>query len=541
MDTEFPFGGQDIPCTHFRKYLTFQEKSLPVKMRTHHTRSRRDHARNQTPRNIQEVNLKTVAWHAMEKYGFAPRFPPAVMDQVGLMKEQTFPEVPAGSEDLRSLQWSSIDNHDSRDLDQLEYCERLPDGRILVKVAIADVDSYVRRQTPTDEYAGHNGTTIYTGVLTFPMLPEKLSYGITSLLPDRDRLAVVIEFIVQPDGSFVPQRIYPALVCNRAKLVYEEVGTWLAGTGPVPESVRSVEGLEKQILLQNDAAILLRTCRRSQGALELDTGEAEVLMENGEVRGLVPHKHNPARGLIEEFMVAANGTMVAQLGKAGMPMIQRVVRTPRDWAGIMLAASAVGETLPEEPDAKALATFLAKEKAADPLHFPDLSLAVVKLIGPGEYVLLEPGDTPTGHFALAVVDYTHATAPNRRYVDIINQRLIKSVFHSQPGPYSPADLRDLAIWLTDREKASKKVKRFMRKSVAAMLLSDSIGKSFDALVTGVAEKGTYVRLLDPPAEGRVVKGEKGLRVGQKIRVRLLSTDPYNGFIDFECTAREKMV
>jgi Exoribonuclease R len=477
----------------------------------------------------------------MEKYGFVPRFPPAVMDQVGLIQEQKFHETPRGTEDLRSLLWSSIDNHDSRDLDQLEYCERMADGAILVKVAIADVDSLVRRQTPADEYAGHNGTTIYTGVLTFPMLPEKLSYGITSLLPDRERLAVIIEFIVQPDGSFVPQRIFPALVCNRAKLVYEVIGAWFDGTAPVPEGVRSLKGLEAQLLLQNEAAGLLRTHRRAQGALELDTGEAEVVMENDEVRGLVAHKHNPARGLIEEFMVAANGTMVAQLGRAGLPMIQRVVKTPRDWAGMMLVAATVGETLPEVPDARALARFLARQKATDPLHFPDLSLTVVKLMGPGEYVLLEPGETPTGHFALAVVDYTHATAPNRRYVDIINQRMIKAVFHNQPCPYSPAELRDRAIWLTDREKASKKVKRFMRKSVAAVLLADSIGKNFDALVTGAADKGTYVRLLDPPAEGRVTRGERGLFVGQKVRVRLLATDPYNGYIDFECTGREKKV
>ncbi|WP_292370232.1 RNB domain-containing ribonuclease [Methanoregula sp. UBA64] len=509
-------------------------------MKPPHSPSRRDPRQNSSPRHIHDVNLKTIAWHAMEKYGFVPRFPPAVMDQVGPIQEQKFYEVPAGTEDLRSLLWSSIDNHDSRDLDQLEYCERCADGGILVKVAIADVDSLVRRQTPADEYAGHNGTTIYTGVLTFPMLPEKLSYGITSLLPDRDRLSVVIEFIVRPDGSFVPQRIFPSLVCNRAKLVYEVIGAWFDGTAPVPEGVRSLEGLEAQLQLQNEAAGLLRTYRRAQGALELDTLEAEVVMENDEVRGLVTHKHNPARGLIEEFMVAANGTMVAQLGKAGLPMIQRVVKTPRDWAGMVLVAATVGETLPEVPDARALAQFLTKQKAADPLHFPDLSLTVVKLMGPGEYVLLEPGETPTGHFALAVVDYTHATAPNRRYVDIINQRMIKAVFHNQPCPYSPAELRDRALWLSDREKASKKVKRFMRKSVAAVLLADSIGKNFDALVTGAADKGTYVRLLDPPAEGRVTRGERGLFVGQKVRVRLLATDPYNGYIDFECIGREKM-
>jgi exoribonuclease-2 len=476
----------------------------------------------------------------MEKYGFTARFPPPVMDEVNGMQERTFVDFPKDTCDLRPLLWSSIDNHDSQDLDQLEYCERRSDGTIRVMVAIADVDSYVKQHTPTDEYAGHNGTSVYTGIITFPMLPDRLSYGLTSLLQDKDRLAVIIEFTVEHDGRFTPKEIYRALVRNKAKLVYETTGEWLEGKGPLPAGIQDVPGLEQQVRLQNEAAQLLRTSRREQGALEFDTLEAEVVMENGEVQGLETRTPNPARALIEEFMVAANGTMVNRLGAAGVPMIQRVVKTPKNWAGIMLAAADLGETLPEKPDAKALAQFLSGQKSADPLHFPDLSLTIIKLLGPGEYTMLEPGETPTGHFALAVIDYTHATAPNRRYVDIINQRQIKAILMETPGPYSAADLEDRAAWLTDREKASKKVKRFMRKSVAAMLLEDSIGKTFDALVTGAADKGTYVRLLTPPAEGRVVKGEHNLRVGQKVRVRLLKTDPYNGFIDFECIGREKM-
>jgi exoribonuclease-2 len=487
-----------------------------------------------------DIDLRTIAWHAMEKYGFEPHFPPPVMDEVNAMQERTFVDVPKDIRDLRTLLWSSIDNHDSQDLDQLEYCERVPDGTIRVQVAIADVDSYVQKQSPTDEYAAHNGTSVYTGVITFPMLPDRLSHGITSLLQDKDRSAVIIEFLVRPDGSFSPGEVYRALVRNKAKLVYESVGEWLEGTGPLPKGISEVTGLEEQLHLQNDAAQLLRKHRRDEGALEFDTIEPEVVMENGEVRGLVALTPNPARALIEEFMVAANGTMVTRLGAAGVPMIQRVVKTPRNWAGIILAAATLGETLPEMPDAKALAKFLMKEKTADPLHFPDLSLAVIKLMGPGEYTMLEPGATPTGHFALAVIDYTHATAPNRRYVDVINQRQVKAILMGKSGPYSSAELSDRAMWLTDREKASKKVKRFMRKSVAALLLEDCIGKTFDALVTGAADKGTYVRLLVPPAEGRVVKGERGLLVGQKVRVRLLKTDPYNGFIDFECIGREKM-
>jgi exoribonuclease-2 len=477
----------------------------------------------------------------MEKYGFVTRFPPPVMDEVNRMQERTFPEIPKDIHDLRGLLWSSIDNVDSQDLDQIEYCERLPDGRIRVLVAIADVDSYVVKHSAIDEFAAHNGTSVYTGIITFPMLPERLSYGITSLLQDKDRLAVIIEFFIKPDGSFTPAEIYRALVRNKAKLVYETVGAWLEGTASLPPGIQGVPGLEAQVRLQNEAAQLLRKYRREQGALEFDTLEPEVVVENGEVQGLVANAPNLAKSLIEEFMVAANGTMVARLGLAGVPIIQRIVKTPKNWAGIMLTAAVVGETLPEEPDAKALAAFLLKEKAADPLHFPDLSLTIIKLMGPGEYTMLEPGATPTGHFALAVVDYTHATAPNRRYVDIINQRQIKAILTGSPGPYSSSDLQDRAQWLTDREKASKKVKRFMRKSVAAILLEDSIGKTFDALVTGAADKGTYVRLLTPPAEGRIVKGEHGLLVGQKVRVRLLKTDPYNGFIDFECVGREKMV
>lgn len=512
----------------FQEIFMHSAKTTPHSMKKH-----RPH--------LHDIDLRSIALHAMEKYGFAARFPPQVTDEVNGMQERTFVDFPGDACDLRALLWSSIDNHDSQDLDQLEYCERKPDGTIRVMIAIADVDSYVKAHSPTDEYAAHNGTSVYTGIVTYPMLPERLSYNLTSLLQDKDRLAVIIEFTVHPEGSFTPGEVHRALVRNKAKLVYESTGAWLEGTGPIPPGIKEIPGLEEQVRIQDETAKLLRKFRRDQGALEFDTLEAEVVLEDGEVSGLTTRTPNPARALIEEFMVAANGTMVARLGAAGVPMIQRVVKTPKNWPGIILAAAVLGETLPEKPDAKALARFLARQKTADPLHFPDLSLAVIKLLGPGEYTLLEPGESPTGHFALAVIDYTHATAPNRRYVDIINQRQIKAILAKSPGPYAAADLRERAGWLTDREKASKKVKRFMRKSVAAMLLADSIGKTFEALVTGAADKGTYVRLLTPPAEGRVVKGERNLQVGQKVRVRLLKTDPYNGFIDFECISREKMV
>jgi exoribonuclease-2 len=479
------------------------------------------------------VDLKAIAGMAMEKYGFESRFPEAVLQEVDVITDKVPSFEGEVAPDLRSLLWSSIDNIDSMDLDQLEYCERVQGGEIRVMVAVADVDIYVPKQSSTDKHAAHNGTSIYTGIVTFPMLPDKLSKNISSLLPDKDRLAVVAGYTVLPDGSIIPGEIHRALVRNKAKLVYESLGEWLEGTGPIPPLVRDIPGLKEQILLQAEAARALRKNRMEQGALDLETIEAQPVVEGETVRDLVVLKQNMARRVIEEFMVAANRTMVSSLGKAGIPMIQRVVRVPKYWDEIILTAASYGEKLPSSPDVQALASFLKKQKAADPERFPDLSLTIIKLLGPGEYMTLEPGTPPTGHFSMAVTDYTHSTAPNRRYVDIINQRLVKSVLDNTPGPYSPDDLADYAIWLSDREKGSKKVERFMRKAAAAVLLQDRIGEVFEALVTGASEKGTYVRLINPPAEGRVVRSERGMWVGQNVKVRLLKTDPYNGFIDFE--------
>jgi ribonuclease R len=484
-------------------------------------------------KNHPDVDLKAIAWAAMEKYGFIPGFPRPVIREVDAMSGSVFPDEQEDPEDLRSLLWSSIDNIDSRDLDQLEVCERGPNGKIHVRIAIADVDAYVPKASQTDRHAAHNGTSVYTGVETFPLLPDRLSKGITSLLPGQDRMAIVIEYAVLPDGSTHQGDIYRAIVTNKAKLVYEEIGDWLEGVGPIPRTVREIPDLEEQLCLQNEAAVRLRKHRMEQGALDLETIEAQPIVENGQVRDLVIQKQNLARCLIEEFMVAANGAIVACLGNAGLPMIQRVVRTPKNWAGIVETAAEHDWVLPADPDAKALTKFLSRQKCADPEHFPDLSLTVVKLMGPGEYVAFEPGNVPIGHFALAVTDYTHGTAPNRRYVDVVIQRLIKSVLDRDECPYTQKRLENLSAWLTDREKASQKVERFVRKAAAAVLLRDRIGEPFDALVTGASEKGTYVRLITPPAEGRVVRGEYGLSVGQKVKVRLIATDPYCGFIDFE--------
>jgi exoribonuclease-2 len=469
----------------------------------------------------------------MEKYGFEPGFPWSVSREVGALVEKRFPECQGGPADLRELLWSSIDNEDSMDLDQMEYCERSENGEIQVRVAIADVDLYVKRESPTDRRAAHNGTSVYAGVETFPLLPDRLSKGITSLLPGEDRVAVVVEYAVLPGGDFRPGGVYRALVNNKAKLVYEEIGDWFEGTTPVPQSVGKVPGLEAQLRLQLEASSRLKKYRTEQGALELDTLEPKTVVEEGKVCKLVVPKKNPAGHLIEDFMIAANGTMVARLEKAGVPMIQRVVRVPKNWDGIVATAALYGETLPKEPDAKALSEFLARRKAADPLRFPDLSLTIVKLLGRGEYLTHEPGQPPVGHFGLAVTHYTHSTAPNRRYVDLVIQRQVKSVLNGDPSPYATDELTELSTWLTEREHEANKVERFMRKAAAAVLLRDRIGETFDGIVTGATEHGVYARLFDPPAEGKVVRGDDGLRVGQVIRARLLKADPYNAFIDFE--------
>ena len=484
--------------------------------------------------NYRNIDLHAIAREAMGRYGFQPQFPgPVAQEAQGLNQELLLKGQQKEVEDLRSLLWSSIDNADSLDLDQLEYCQPGRDQDIRVKIAIADVDLFVPRASQIDTHAAINGTSVYTGIETFSMLPERLSKDLTSLLAAQGRMAVVIEFVVLADGKIYPGNIYRAMVCNKAKLVYEEIGDWLDGRTDIPRSVREISGLEEQLRLQDEAAQRLRKYRMEQGALELETIEAKPVIHDGIVKELVILKENRARYLIENFMIAANEAMVNFLGKSGVPVIQRVVRTPRNWAGIMDAATACAETLPSEPDSKALAKFLMRRKEVDPEHFPDLSLTIVKLLGPGEYISLEPGRSSFGHFGLAIMDYTHATAPNRRYVDMIIQRLLKAVIAENPCPYTLQELSEISARCTDRDQAAKKVERFMHKAIAAILLVDRIGESFEAIVTGASEKGNYVRIISPPVEGRVIRGEEGMSVGQKVRVRLVSMDPYKGYIDFE--------
>ncbi|MBP2132367.1 exoribonuclease-2 [Methanomicrobium sp. W14] len=487
----------------------------------------------------QDVDLKKIAWDAMQKYGFDPEFSDKVREETDRLNPEKVYRKKKKVTDLRSLLWSSIDNYDSMDLDQIEFARKNSDGSIEVLVAIADVDLFVSRDSFTDRHAAHNGTSVYTGVETFTMIPKKLCEDITSLLPGHDSMAVVISYTVMNNGSVKRGDVYRALVSNKAKLVYEEIGDWLEGKTGVPDSVSSHSDLEEQILVQNEAALRMKRRRTKKGALVLETIEATPVMDDGNVKDLVVQEQNTARNLIEEFMVAANKTVVAFIEKAGVPMIQRVVKKPRDWKGIVATAQKYGEKLPRKPDSGALTKFLIRQQKRDPERFPDLSVTVIKLIGQGEYLPLKPGKTPVGHFALAVTDYTHSTAPNRRYVDLVNQRLIKSILRGKRSPYNYEELEDLALWLSDREKNSKKVERYMRKSAAAMLLRDRIGEVFDGFITGSSQKGVYVRLVSPPAEGRIMVNEESLYVGEKVKVKLLLADPYKAYIDFECVEKEE--
>jgi len=488
--------------------------------------------------NYHNIDLHQIALTAIEQYGFDFTLTKPVLDEVNSLDlKKILDAAQDRAKDLRGLLWSSIDNEESLDLDQLEYCERGTNDEIIVKVAIADVDLFVPKNSQTDIYAAHNGTSVYTGIEVFPLLPARLSTELTSLLPNADHDSLVIEFSVFSDGAITSGAVYRALIRNKAKLAYEEIGDWFEGKTGVPASVERVSGLKEQLELQDEAAERLRKFRVEQGLLEFDTIEAKPVIREEKVIALIIQEKNRASSIIENFMIAANVSMSQFLKKAGFPMIQRVVRVPKNWQGIVEVAAACHETLPLQPDAKALAQFLNKRRISDLQTFPDLSLTIVKLLGPGEYMMLEPQASSVGHFGLAVMDYIHGTAPNRRYVDVIIQRLLKAVLDKQPCPYSQNELINCAVLYTDRDKAAKKVERFMRKVAAAVLLSGKIGESFDAIVTGASDKGTYVRILTPPAEGRVMRGEKGLVVGQKVSVRLTGINPYKGQIDFEKEAK----
>ena len=480
------------------------------------------------------IDLVGIAHRAMIDNGFEPDLPPAVLDELqSLSMKPPTEALETLTQDLRSLLWSSIDDRKSRDLDQVEYAEKLPGGDVRVLVGIADVDALVKKGSAIDKHAAANCASIYTGVKTFPMLPEELSTDKTSLMGGADRSSIVNEMIVGSDGAVKSSNVFPALLHNYAKLSYEAVGAWLDDQGPMPPEVAAVPGMDAQIHLQFEAAQQLRELRREHGALELDTIQASPVLDNaGNVTELSVTERNGARDLIENFMIAANVTMAQFLEAKGVLSIRRVVRTPKYWDRIVEVARELHEDLPAEPDSRALADFLARRKTADPDHFPDLSLSIVKLLGPGEYTVQKPGVASEGHFGLAVSDYTHSTAPNRRYADLITQRLVKAALAKDAPPYSEAELDAIAAHCTEREDAARKVERKMRKVAAAVLMQHRIGEVFDAIVTGATEKGIFARIIRPPVDGRVMRGEEGLRVGEKIRVKLLSAEPERGFIDF---------
>ena len=476
------------------------------------------------------ADLRAIAHQVMLEEGFAPDVPPAAVAEARAL-ESWRPAGGAALRDMRELLWSSIDNVESRDLDQIEYAERQPNGDIRLLVGIADVDALAPENSAIDRHAADNTTSVYTGVVTFPMLPERLSTDLTSLIEGVDRPAVVIELVVAEDGAIRSSEVYRAIAHNYAKLDYESVGVWLEG-GAQPPKVSATRGLAEQLRLQDEAAERLRELRVRNGALDLETIEANVVTDNGSVVDLTVRHKTRARYVIENFMIAANRVMATFLEDSGRPSIQRVVRAPERWPRIVELAASLGGQLPLEPDARSLANFMARRKHADPDHFPDLSLAVVKLLGAGEYDVVQPGAEHDGHFGLAVQDYTHATAPNRRYADLIIQRLLKALLEHQPSPYSGDELSAIAARCTERDKAAKKVERRMRKYAAVALMRKRLGQVFDAIVTGASQKGTYVRLIAPPVEGRVVRGEAGMDVGDHERVRLIGVDDERGFIDF---------
>jgi exoribonuclease-2 len=474
--------------------------------------------------------LQELAHKAMCERGLLPDFSTDALAEAARIQAPTADQD--GIRDLRSLLWASIDNDDSRDLDQLSVAAGLPDGKIKVLVAIADVDAVIDGLAAIDEHARHNTTSVYTAAEIFPMLPEKLSTDITSLGLSAERQAIVVEMVVVADGSVQEPAIYRAWVRNRAKLAYNSVAAWLEG-GAAPAAVAAVPGLDENLRLQDRAAQALKGLRQQHGALTFETLQGRAKFEGDEVCGLEVEKTNRAKQLIEDFMVAANSVTAEFLEGKKFPCLRRVVRTPKRWERIVEIAQQHGCKLPAEPDSRALNDFLSGQKAADPLRFPDLSLAVIKLLGPGEYVAETPGDTTAlGHFGLAVEHYSHSTAPNRRYPDIITQRLLKAAMTGRPAPYAQKDLESLALHCTQQEDAAKKVERQVAKSAAAMLLQAKIGQRFEAIVTGAAEKGTWVRVINPPVEGKLVQGAQGVDVGNRIQVQLLHTDVERGFIDF---------
>ena len=491
--------------------------------------------------------LQSIAHRAMLERGLLPDFSTAALAELGriqapVMKKGASAGKPAlgasaGTQppmrDMRDLLWASIDNDDSRDLDQLTVAEAMPADKVKILIAIADVDAVVKNGSAIDQHARHNTTSVYTAAETFPMLPEKISTDVTSLNFNEERLAIVIEMVIGADGALQDSDIYQAWVHNHAKLAYNSLAAWLEGNGVIPEAVAAVNGLEENLRLQDKVAQRMKNLRHVHGALSLETIQAKPVFDGDQIRALEIEQKNRAKEIIEDFMIAANGVTARYLSARKFPSIRRVVRTPKRWGRIAEIANEHGFRLPVNPDSKALEEFLIKEKAADPLRFPDLSLAVIKLLGNGEYIAELPEGNAPGHFGLAVKDYAHSTAPNRRYPDLLTQRLLKAALEGQPVPYKKDELDVLAAHCTAAEDAANKVERQVGKSAAALLLESRIGEQFDSIVTGASEKGTWVRLLSLPVEGKLVQGLDGIDVGDRMRVQLIDTNVELGYIDFK--------
>ena len=484
-----------------------------------------------SPPRSDRARLRAIAFDAMRAHGLDPDFPPEVVAEAARL-DRAPPAAVGTVRDLRVRLWCSIDNDDSRDLDQLSVSEPLKGGDVKLLVAIADVDAAVAKGSPADRHAALNTTSVYTPGVIFPMLPERFSTDLTSLNDHQDRLAVVIEFVVSPDGDLRSSDVYGATVHNKAKLAYNGVGAWLVGNGALPPAAAAVEGMDEQLRIQDRAAQALDKVRAEHGALGFQTIEVENVFEGDTLHEVREKEHSRAMALIANLMIAANGVTARFLDGRGFPSLRRVVKSPERWDRIRALAEQLGDALPAAADSLALAAFLDRRKAADPATFPDLSTSVIRLLGRGEYVVDPPGAEPPGHFGLAVRDYSHSTAPNRRFPDLVTQRLVKAALASHPSPYELAELEQVATQCTKQEDAANKVERQVRKSAAAMVVQSRVGDTFDAIVTGASNKGTFVRVKTPPIEGKLLGSHPGLDVGDRLRVRLSGVNIDRGFIDF---------
>jgi VacB/RNase II family 3'-5' exoribonuclease len=483
-------------------------------------------------KNANRTALQQIARKAMIARGLEPDFPAAVLTDLTKIKAPAIFK-PGTAKDMRDKLWCSIDNTESLDLDQLSCAEQLPENKTRLFVAIADVDALVAAHSNIDDHAGKNTTSVYTVAQIFPMLPEKLSTDLTSLSFDTDRCSFVVELTVSEDGTVEQSDVYSALVKNRAKLDYLSVGAWLENAGPMPAEIARVEGLAENIKLQDHVAQKMKELRYLHGALDLETIEASPVFDGDTLKEMKVEQKNRAKDLIADLMIASNSATARFLNAKNFPSLRRVVRVPKQWDRIVELASEHGYSLPATADSKSLSGYLSFFRQKDPDHFTDMSLSVLKLLGSGEYVMETPGVSQEGHFGLAVKDYTHSTAPNRRYPDLITQRLLKAAISGKSVPYATEQLEEIATNCTTKEDDVKKVERLVEKSAVAMLMESRIGEEFDAIISGASPKGTWIRLFNPHVEGKLVKGFNGLKVGQKLKARLVYVNAEEGFIDFD--------